>query len=99
MTRVLEDLTGLPPTYLRAAPDFHTQPLDGTIAADVACGGGYTGLSTALHLRHASLSVAVLEARIVGWGGWGARSVRWFHMQSTIMSMCCAPSVPSMASA
>ena len=72
MTRVLEDLTGLPPTYLRAAPDFHTQPLDGTIAADVAVvGGGYTGLSTALHLRHASLSVAVLEARIVGWGGSG----------------------------
>ena len=72
MTRVLEDLTGHPPTYLRTAPDFHAEPLNDTIAADVAVvGGGYTGLSTALHLRHASLSVAVLEARTVGWGGSG----------------------------
>jgi glycine/D-amino acid oxidase-like deaminating enzyme len=72
MTRVLEDPTGLPPTYLRAAPDFHAPPLSDTITADVAVvGAGYTGLSTALHLRLASLSVAVLEARTVGWGGSG----------------------------
>jgi glycine/D-amino acid oxidase-like deaminating enzyme len=72
MTRVLEDLTGLPPTYLRTAPDFHAQTLDDAIAADVAVvGAGYTGLSAALHLRQASLSVAVLEARTVGWGGSG----------------------------
>lgn len=72
MTHALEDLTGLPPTYLRTAPDFHAERLDGTIAADVAIvGAGYTGLSTALHLRQASLSVAVLEARTVGWGGSG----------------------------
>jgi len=72
MTRVLDDPTGLPPTYLRTAPDFLAPPLHDTIAADVAVvGAGYTGLSTALHLRQSSLSVAVLEARTVGWGGSG----------------------------
>ena len=72
MTRVLDDPTGSPPTYLRNAPSFEAPPLNGSLAADVAVvGAGYTGLSTALHLRHASLSVAVLEARTVGWGGSG----------------------------
>jgi glycine/D-amino acid oxidase-like deaminating enzyme len=72
MTRVLEDPAGLPQTYLRGAPDFRAAPLIDGVAADVAVvGAGYTGLSTALHLRHASLSVAVLEARTVGWGGSG----------------------------
>ena len=72
MTRVLEDLTGLPPTYLRTAPDFGAPPLTEAVSVDVAVvGGGYTGLSTALHSRQAGLSVAVLEARTVGWGGSG----------------------------
>jgi glycine/D-amino acid oxidase-like deaminating enzyme len=50
-----------------AAPE----PLAGDLRADVAIvGGGYTGLWTALALRERepSLSVAVLEAEIVGFG-------------------------------
>jgi glycine/D-amino acid oxidase-like deaminating enzyme len=72
MTRVLEDLTDLPATYLRTAPDFRAPELVEDISVDVAVvGAGYTGLSTALHARQAGLSVAVLEARAVGWGGSG----------------------------
>lgn len=41
-------------------------------AADVVViGGGYTGLSTALHLRERNVSVVVLEAADVGFGGSG----------------------------
>ncbi|MFN8185881.1 MAG: FAD-dependent oxidoreductase [Gaiellales bacterium] len=45
--------------------------LEGELAVDVAViGGGYTGLWTALALRERepSLSIAVLEQEIVGWG-------------------------------
>ena len=39
---------------------------------DVAIvGGGFTGLSAALHLAEAGVSVAVLERRYVGWGASG----------------------------
>ncbi len=40
-------------------------------ADDVVVGGGFTGLSTALHLRQAGIDVAVLEAAEPGWGGSG----------------------------
>lgn len=70
MTRALEDTTSLPPTYLRTAPDFNAAALQDAVSVDVAViGAGFTGLSSALHLRQAALSVAVLEARKVGWGG------------------------------
>jgi glycine/D-amino acid oxidase-like deaminating enzyme len=43
-----------------------------TVSADVVViGAGYTGLSAALHLAQAGVSVAVLEARDVGFGGSG----------------------------
>ena len=46
--------------------------LQGEIAADVCViGAGYTGLSTAIHLRQMGYSVAVLEANKVGWGASG----------------------------
>ena len=46
--------------------------LQGTIDADVCViGGGYTGLSTALHLRKKGYSVVLLEAERVGWGASG----------------------------
>jgi gamma-glutamylputrescine oxidase len=46
--------------------------LDGSTAADVCViGAGYTGLSTALHLRERGLDVVLLEARRVGWGASG----------------------------
>jgi len=46
--------------------------LDGDEAADVCViGGGYTGLSAALHLRRHGLDTVLLEARRVGWGASG----------------------------
>jgi len=47
-------------------------PLRGDRAADVCIiGGGYTGLSTAIHLREQGYSVTLLEANKVGWGASG----------------------------
>ncbi|MBA3323855.1 MAG: FAD-binding oxidoreductase [Rhodobacteraceae bacterium] len=54
----------------RALPAF--PPLEGETAADVAVvGGGYTGLSAALHLAEAGFDVALVEANRVGWGASG----------------------------
>lgn len=56
-----------------AAPE--TSPLVGDARADVAIiGAGYTGLSTALHLAEAGISVIVLEAEEIGFGGSGRNS-------------------------
>lgn len=53
-----------------AAP--HTPPLASDVRADVCIvGAGYAGLSTALHLAEAGVSVVVLEAREPGWGASG----------------------------
>lgn len=47
-------------------------PLEGEAQADVAVvGAGFTGLSAALHLAEAGVSVAVLEAETPGWGASG----------------------------
>jgi gamma-glutamylputrescine oxidase len=47
-------------------------PLEGRAEADVCVvGGGYTGLSAALHLAEAGYSVVLLEAQRVGWGASG----------------------------
>ncbi|MCB1842389.1 MAG: FAD-binding oxidoreductase [Halioglobus sp.] len=46
--------------------------LQGEVEADVCIvGGGYTGLSSALHLRERGYSVALLEARHMAWGASG----------------------------
>ena len=46
--------------------------LVGTATADViVIGGGFTGLSTALHLREAGIDVAIVEAMEPGWGASG----------------------------
>ncbi len=48
--------------------------LEGDIKADVAIiGGGYTGLSTAYHLKkeHPGLNIALLESEIIGYGASG----------------------------
>ena len=46
--------------------------LIGTAAADVVViGGGFTGLSAALHLREAGVDVAIVEAMESGWGASG----------------------------
>lgn len=53
-----------------AAPDWPV--LQGEGSADVAIiGGGFTGVSAALHLAESGLSVAVLEAETPGWGASG----------------------------
>ena len=47
-------------------------PLLGEVEAEVAIvGGGYTGLSAALHLAERKVSVVLLEAREPGWGASG----------------------------
>ncbi|WP_035517163.1 NAD(P)/FAD-dependent oxidoreductase [Pseudohaliea rubra] len=47
-------------------------PLEGDREADVCIvGGGYTGLSSAIHLRRLGYSVILLEAHKVGWGASG----------------------------
>lgn len=49
-----------------------TRPLEGMVSADVVIvGGGYTGLSAALHLAEAGVSVVLLEAVEIGFGGAG----------------------------
>ena len=55
-----------------AAPAASTPPLEESIAAEVCViGGGYAGLSTALHLAERGTEVVLLEARQVGFGGSG----------------------------
>jgi len=47
-----------------------TPRLEESVSADVAIvGGGYTGLSAALHLAEAGVSVRLLEATEIGFGG------------------------------
>ena len=49
-----------------------TSPLEGAVSADVVIvGGGYTGLSSALHLAEAGSKVVLLEAKEIGFGGAG----------------------------
>jgi glycine/D-amino acid oxidase-like deaminating enzyme len=55
-----------------APPAPSCRSLETKLAADVAIiGGGYTGLSAALHLAEGGASVVVLEAVEVGFGGSG----------------------------
>jgi len=69
----VDDPTPVPATYAGSAPPaLRAPPLAERIRADVVIvGGGYTGLSTALHLAEAGVGAVVLEAREVGWGGSG----------------------------
>lgn len=55
-----------------AAPLARFAPLDGERTADVCIvGGGFTGLSAALHLAERGLSVVLLEAHRIGFGASG----------------------------
>lgn len=58
--------------YAAGAPSSSFANLDGDVRADVAIiGGGYTGLSAALHLAEAGIAAVLLEANRVGWGASG----------------------------
>ena len=53
-------------------PRQSAPPLSGTIDADVTIiGGGFTGLSAALHLAKSGRQVCLLEGKTIGWGGSG----------------------------
>ena len=55
-----------------ALPGSDHSPLEADTRADVAIvGGGFTGLSAALHLAEQGVAVTVLEAHEVGWGASG----------------------------
>lgn len=55
-----------------APPAPPTLPLEGRMAVDVAIvGGGFTGLSAALHLAEGGARVAILEGVEIGFGGSG----------------------------
>lgn len=55
-----------------APPAAPTPPLDTDTQADICIiGGGYAGLSTALHLAAQGIDAVVLEAHEPGWGGSG----------------------------
>lgn len=63
-----------PPSYYAAtATPFAAQPvLQGAVEADVCViGGGYTGLSAALHLAQKGYAVVLLEAHRMGFGASG----------------------------
>jgi gamma-glutamylputrescine oxidase len=59
--------------YAATANDLRERPgLDGEIRADVCViGGGFTGLSAALHLAEHGYQVVLLEAERLGWGASG----------------------------
>lgn len=55
-----------------AAPAPETTFLSGEMKVDAAIiGGGFTGLSAALHLAEGGVKVALVEARTIGFGGSG----------------------------
>lgn len=71
-------MTALPvawPRSLWAAVTTANTPfatLEGPVVSDVVViGAGFTGLSTALHLREAGIEVTVVEAQEPGWGASG----------------------------
>lgn len=62
------------PSYYAATANPHESypQLSGEVRCDVCVvGGGYTGLSAALHLVERGFSVVLLEANRVGWGASG----------------------------
>jgi gamma-glutamylputrescine oxidase len=69
------DVTGAYPAsyYAASTPQLSPFPsLKGEQRADVAIvGGGYTGLSAALHLAEQGYNVALVDAQRVGWGASG----------------------------
>ena len=67
-------MTGDPPTLWHATARLHLAfpALTGAVEADLlVIGGGFAGLSTALHAAEAGLTVVLLEAERIAWGASG----------------------------
>ncbi len=63
-----------PDTYYAASANPHPRhaPLEGEVSADVCVvGGGFTGVSAALHLAERGYQVVLVEAARIGWGASG----------------------------
>src|SRR3954468_6253715 len=70
--------------WLDTAPTPRHQPLKGDVEVDVAVlGGGITGLTTALLLKQAGATVAVVEAERVGAGVTGNNTAKGSALQQT----------------
>jgi glycine/D-amino acid oxidase-like deaminating enzyme len=70
----MSDAQALPPSLWAATaePPIDAPPLAESKAVDVAIvGAGFTGLSCALHLAEAGMSVCVIDANEPGWGASG----------------------------
>ncbi len=69
----MNDTAHAPSYYAATATPYAPYPeARGAYTVDVVViGGGYTGLSAALHLRERGFSVALLEAAQIGWGASG----------------------------
>ena len=68
------DTNDYPDSYYHATLNrrLDLNPLGGACRTDVCIvGGGYTGLSAALHLSQRGYQVTLLEARRIGWGASG----------------------------
>lgn len=68
------DTNDYPDSYYHATQNrvLELEPLEGDRRADVCIvGGGYSGLSAALHLAERGYDVTLLEARKPGWGASG----------------------------
>jgi glycine/D-amino acid oxidase-like deaminating enzyme len=69
-------------------------PLDGDVRADVCvCGGGYSGLWTAIRLKQhePSLEVVLVEADVCGGGASGRNGgfvLSWWHKFATLEKLC-----------
>lgn len=65
--------------YAASANKYEPFPtLEGSINCDVCVvGGGYTGLSSALHLAEMGYDVVVLEGARIGFGASGATAGSW----------------------
>ena len=74
MTTIATNSLPLPPSLYAATavPPLPLPPLDADRNVAVAIvGGGFAGLSTALHLAEQGIEALVLEAREPGWGASG----------------------------
>jgi glycine/D-amino acid oxidase-like deaminating enzyme len=92
-TRTLRDDERTHGLWAKTAPPFETSRIEGSAVTDVVViGGGYTGLSTALHLRQLGVQVVVLEAVDIGFGGSGrnvglVNAGLWVRPQEVIRSL------------